>query len=108
MLQGAAVLEIGSNTGRAKSMAAGGVGEAGSFGPALDHVKHVTAYHCMVGQLVAPFKGPEQRPLLIVANAGGGDPGVKVFVQAMMAGHLMPFAAFLMKPEPGAATLLEI
>src|SRR5437773_11951400 len=25
-----------------------------------------------------------------------------------MAGHLMPFAAFLMEPEPGAATLLEI
>ena len=29
MLQGAAVLEIGSNTGRAKSMATGGVGEPG-------------------------------------------------------------------------------
>ena len=25
-----------------------------------------------------------------------------------MAGHLMPFAAFLMEPEPGAATLQEI
>src|SRR5207248_10394015 len=98
MLQGAAVLEISRNPSRAKSMTAGGVGEAGSFGPALDHVKHVTAYHCMVGQLVAPFKGPEQRPLLIVANAGGSNPGVKVFVQAVMAGHLMPFAAFLVEP----------
>jgi hypothetical protein len=54
------------------------------------------------------LKGPEYRPLLIAADAGGGDPGIKVFVEALMAGHLMPFAAFLMEPEPGAATLLEI
>src|SRR6201984_2750491 len=40
-------------------MATGGVREAGSFSPALDHIKHVTAYHCIVGQLVASFKGPE-------------------------------------------------
>ena len=25
-----------------------------------------------------------------------------------MAGHLMPFAAFLVKPKPGAAALLKI
>jgi hypothetical protein len=46
--------------------------------------------------------------LLIVADTGSCDPSVKIFVQAVMAGHLMPFAAFLMEPEPGAATLLEI
>src|SRR6516225_9992137 len=45
MLQGAAVLEISGNPGRTKSMAAGGVGEPGSFGPPLDHVKHVAPYH---------------------------------------------------------------
>src|SRR5215469_11898207 len=68
MLYGAAVLKISRDPSRAKSMTAGGVGEAGSFGPALDHVKHVTAYHRIAGELVAPFKRPEQRPLLIVAD----------------------------------------
>jgi hypothetical protein len=56
----------------------------------------------MVGRLVAPFKGPGKRPLLIAANAGGGDPGVKVFVQTVMAGYLMPFAAFLVEPQARA------
>ena len=55
----ATVLQVGCNAGRPKSMTAGRVGEAGSFGPALDHVKDITAYHCIVGQLVASFKGPE-------------------------------------------------
>ena len=55
----AAVLKIGRNPSRPKSMATGGVGEPGSFGPSLDHVKHVTAYHRIVGELVASFKGPE-------------------------------------------------
>jgi hypothetical protein len=32
---------VSSDLRGAKSMAAGGVGEAGSFGPTLDHVKHV-------------------------------------------------------------------
>jgi hypothetical protein len=39
-------------------MATGGVGEAGSFGPPLDHVKHVTANHRIARELVAPFEGP--------------------------------------------------
>jgi len=52
-------LQVGRNPRGAKGMTAGGVGEAGSFGPALDHVQHVTAYHCIVGQLIPSFKGPE-------------------------------------------------
>jgi hypothetical protein len=55
-------------------MTTGRVGEAGSFGPALDHVKHIAADHRIARELVAPLKGPEQRPLLIAADAGGGDP----------------------------------
>jgi hypothetical protein len=64
VLERAAVLKISRNAGRAKSMAAGGVGEAGSFGPALDHVKDVTAYHCIVGQLVALLKVRNSGPFL--------------------------------------------
>jgi hypothetical protein len=86
-------LQVSRKPSRAKSMTAGGVGEAGSFGPPLDHAKHVTANHRIAGELVALFEAPKHRPLLIVADAGGGDPGVKVFVEAVMAGHLMPFAA---------------
>jgi len=108
MFERATVLKISRNPSRAKSMTAGGIGKGGSLGAAFYHVKHVTAYHRIAGQLVAFFEAPEQRPLLIVADAGGSDPSVKIFVQAVMAGHLMPFAAFLMEPEPGAATLLKI
>ena len=67
MLQRAAVLEIGGNSGRSKSMTAGEVGEGD---PPLYHVKHVSTYHRIAGQLVAPFKRPEQRPRLIVADTG--------------------------------------
>ncbi len=43
VLERAAVLQIGGNPGRPKSMATGGVGQGGALGPPLDHVKHVTA-----------------------------------------------------------------
>jgi hypothetical protein len=59
VLECATVLKISRNTSCAKSMAAGGVGEAGSFSPPFDHVKYVTAYHRIAGELVAPLKGTE-------------------------------------------------
>jgi hypothetical protein len=37
-----------------------------------------STYYRIAGQLVAFFEAPQQRPLLIVADAGGGDSSVKV------------------------------
>ena len=55
----AAVLQVSSDPGRPKSMTAGGVGQAGGFGPPLDHVKHVAARHRISGQFVSFFKAPK-------------------------------------------------
>ena len=59
VLQRATVLQISRNPGRAKSVAAGGVGKGGCFGPPLYHVKHVTPYHRIAGELVALFETPK-------------------------------------------------
>jgi hypothetical protein len=100
VFEGATVLQISGNPGRSECMAAGGVGQGGSFGPPLDHIKHITAYHRVAGELAALFEGPEERPFLVVADAGGRDPSVQIFIEAVMAGHLMPFAAFLVESQP--------
>ncbi len=76
MLERAAVLKIGCNPGRAKSVAAGGVGQGGRLGPPLDHVKNVAARDRVIGQLIALFKAPKQRSLFLITDAGGCDPGV--------------------------------
>jgi hypothetical protein len=57
VLQRATVPKVGGDSGSAKGMTAGGVGQGGSLRPPLDHVKHVTAYHRIAGELVALFEG---------------------------------------------------
>src|SRR5215472_4556445 len=59
VLQGATILQIRGNSGRAKSMTAGGVGQCSSLGPPLDHVEHVAARHRIGSQLVALFEAAE-------------------------------------------------
>jgi hypothetical protein len=53
MFQRPAVLEIGGDAGGAKCMAAGRVGQAGSLGPPLNHVKHVKSRHGLLAQPLA-------------------------------------------------------
>ena len=54
------------------------------------------------------FEAPKQRPLLIVADTGRRYPGVEILVEAVMAGYLMPFAAFFVEPKPRPSALLKI
>src|SRR5713101_9727990 len=108
VFEGATVLQICGNPGRSECMATGGVGKGGCFGPPLDHVQHVAADHRIAGELVALFEAPEEWSLLIAADAGGGDPGVQIFVEAVMAGHLVPLAAFFVESQPRAPALLKI
>src|SRR5574337_793308 len=45
VFDGAAVLQVGSDAGGPEGVAAGGRGESGFFGAALDHPQHVHAVH---------------------------------------------------------------
>jgi hypothetical protein len=64
MLEGAAVKHIRGDAGRTESMAAGRVGQTGSFRAALDHVQNITPCDRIFSQLVAFFEAPEQWSLL--------------------------------------------
>jgi hypothetical protein len=44
---------------------------------------------------------------LIVGELGRLDPGIEIFVEAMLAGHLVPLADFFVESHPGAAALLK-
>jgi hypothetical protein len=103
-----AVLKISGNTSRAESMAAGGVGQGGLPGAPLDHVENVAPCDGVVGQFVSLANAPKQWTFVVLANAGSLNPGVQVFVQRVMTGHLVPPAALFVKPEPGASALLKI
>jgi hypothetical protein len=87
VLKGAAVLEISGNSGGAKSVAAGGVGQGCSLGSPLDYVKNVATFHRIPGQLFAFFEPPEKQSLLLIGDSGRRDPGVKIFVKEYKMGE---------------------
>src|SRR6516225_2435378 len=97
MFEGAAILKISSNPSRSKSMATSGIGEGSSPGPALDHVEDVRSRQGISGELVALFEAANHWPLLVVADSGRLDPGIEIFVEAMMTGHLVPLATFFVE-----------
>ena len=43
-----------------------------------------------------------------IADAAERDPGIEMFVQTVVAGHLVTLAALFVKPQPGPPTLLKI
>jgi hypothetical protein len=88
-------------------MTTGRIGQGGSPGAALYHVENIAPRHGIGGELVALAKAAKQRAFLVIADTGRADPGIQVFVQRVMAGHLVALATLFMKPEPGAAALLE-
>src|ERR1700732_5045437 len=103
MLEGATVKHIRGDAGRTESMAAGRVGQAGSFRASLDHVQNITPRDRIFSQLVAFFEAPEQRALLVLTDAGGRDPVIQIVVETVVAGDLVPFAAFFVPRQPRAA-----
>ena len=89
-------------------MTTGRIGQGGSPGAALYHVENIAPRHGIGGELVALAKAAKQRAFLVIADTGRADPGIQVFVQRVMAGHLVALATLFMKPEPGAAALLKV
>jgi hypothetical protein len=55
----------------------------------------------------AAADGAEQRPLGIVAQASSIEIRDEIFLQVVMAGHLVPLAAFLAQAHPEPAVLCE-
>jgi hypothetical protein len=108
MLQRASGLQIRRNAGRAKGVAAGGVGEAGGLSPALDHVQHIKPGHRTFTKPVALAHVAEERPFLAAANSRRCDPGVQVSLETGMAGHLVALAALFVQAEPPAFAMLKV
>jgi hypothetical protein len=49
--------------------------------------------------------GAEKGRLPCIADAGGVDVGIEIGLEIVVRRHLMPFAAFLVQPDPPALTL---
>ena len=93
----ATVLQIGGNPGRSERMAAGGVGQRGCFGPSLDHIEHVAAYHGIAGQIVALFEAYGVLPLRDFPNPAPefptrAHPGLRltVYIPSFLVGMERP------------------
>ena len=71
--------------------------DAGCGGAALDHDVGVGRRQGGTRQLLrATADGAEQWPPCIVSDAGAIQVGVEVFLQQVMAGHLVPLTALLL------------
>jgi len=104
----AAVLEIGGNAGGAEGVAADLRLDPGRQRPPSNHPPHIGLQHGPVGQLAAaPLARAEERPLAVLADAGGGDVLLQIAIQIVMGGHLVFLAAFFVKPHPAAPPLDE-
>jgi hypothetical protein len=89
-------------------MAAGGIGEGGSLGTALDHMQHIESGHHSVAEKIALAHGAEQWPLFVTGDSGRCNPGVQVLFEGRMTGHFMALTAFFMQSQPPAFTMLKI
>jgi hypothetical protein len=59
-------------------VAAGGVGEAGRFGPPLDHSQDVVCIHPIGSQIVSLTDAAEQPALLVFVDSSGFDKRIEV------------------------------
>src|ERR1700722_6194430 len=89
-------------------MAAGGIGQSSLLCSPLNHLKDIEPTHCIGGQIVALVHAPKQRLFLFSGYSRRLDPVIQMDFQTRMTRHLVPFAAFLMKPQPPALAVLEI
>jgi hypothetical protein len=108
MLQRAPILQIRRDSGGAKCVTAGAVGQAGGFSPALDHVQHIEPGYCPFAEPVALAHVAKERPLPVAAYPSRADPGVEVFVQTRVAGHFGRLPPFSCKSQPPALAVLEV
>lgn len=73
---------------------------------ALDHSVGIYLAHRTLGQSPrAALGGRKEIVLRVAGEPGTVDIGMKVSVQAVTTGHLVPLTAFFMQPNPGAAFL---
>jgi hypothetical protein len=108
VLERAAILQIGRNAGRAESMTAGRVGEAGLLRPTFDHPQHIVGLHPVLRQPVALTNAGEQPTFFVGSDASGSDLIIEKFAQGVMARYVVAFAAFLVQPQPPALFVLEV
>src|SRR5580704_10165729 len=100
MLKSSTILQVSGDAGGSKRVAAGGVVEGGCFSPALDHMEDVEPRHYLVGEPVALVYAAEKPALGVASDASSPDISVQVVLKDRMAGHIVPFASFLMQPQP--------
>jgi hypothetical protein len=84
--------------------------DTGSLGAASNHPQGGESRHGLARQAHARLTGraAEQRAIGITRNAGRRDVFVEIFLEIVMAGHLVLLAAFLMQRHPAATSLDEI
>ena len=83
--------------------------DAGGLGAPLDHPVGVLLPHGVAGERAGLAGGrPEQRPVRISGDAGGGDVFIEVLFQIVVTRNLVLLAAFFVQAHPAAAPLHEV
>lgn len=101
VLQRTAIFQIGRDPRRAKGMVANRRLDSGGECPPAHHGMGIGLRQGIAAQLPgAAGNGPEQGPLGIRLDAGPHQVGMQVLLERVMAGHLVPLAAFLAQPHP--------
>ena len=109
VLDGAAVLEVGGDARGPERVAARRRGKGGGRGATLDHPEDVNAASSAVSVKARRLSSaPEQRPGLLVADAGSVEIGIKIRFGVVMGGHLVALAALLVQPHPPALAALVV
>jgi hypothetical protein len=90
VLNGAAVLQVGSDARGAERVTASGCRQPCREGPAFDHAEHVGPGHRIIGKLAALVYAAEERTLLLVSDAGSCEVGVHVGIGVVVGRHFVP------------------
>jgi hypothetical protein len=101
VLERAAVLQVGGDPGRPEAVVADPRADAGGKRPSLHHGVGIGLRQGSAAELPGPAADrPEEPPLRIRADPGLVQIGVQVGLKRVVAGHLVPLAAFLPQPHP--------
>ena len=79
------------------------------FGPPIDHLERPPAHASDAPRARHSWRAPPgKRALLVLADPGRLDVGVKVRLERVVHRHLVVLAALLVQPEPPALALGEV
>lgn len=105
-----AVLQVCCDSCCTERVAAGGGGESGTSGAALDHSQCVNTVHRPARERSAPVERLKERELFVSTQPqpDGIQVGIEVILGVVVCRYLVPLSALLVPSKPPSLSLLKV